>query len=164
MNLRTLGIDAINKLIMQRRVLRAKNLSFRLRSIGTGSSVSQTAKIYNKSYVSIGSNTSLNDYVHIWGGGIVEIGDDSLIAAHVVITSETHDIDALGKGLLYRQTRQTSPVRIGNNVWIGSGAIVLPGVTIGDNSVVAAGAVVTKNIEANSLAVGVPARTVRSLL
>lgn len=98
------------------------------------------------------------------GRGTVEIGDDSLIAAHVVITSETHDIDALSKGLLYRQTRQTSRVRIGNNVWIGSGAVVLPGVTIGDNSVVAAGAVVTKNIEANSLAVGVPARTVRSLL
>lgn len=72
MNLRTLGIGAINKLIMQRRVLRSKNLSFRLRSIGTGSSVSQTAKIYNKSYVSIGSNTSLNDYVHIWGGELLK--------------------------------------------------------------------------------------------
>lgn len=164
MGLRELLINAINSTITQRKILRSKILSFRLRSIGARCSISKTVKIYNKSYVSIGSDTSLNDYVHIWGGGGVEIGNDSLIAAHVVITSETHDIDAIGKGLLYRQTRQTKSVIIGNNVWIGSGAVILPGITIGDNSVVAAGAVVTKDIEPNSLAVGVPARIVRSLL
>ena len=57
----------------------------------------------------------------------------------------------------------THPVTIGNNVWICTGAIVLPGVTIGDNSVIGAGSVVTKDIPANSLAVGNPCRVIRTL-
>lgn len=55
------------------------------------------------------------------------------------------------------------PITIGDNVWIGGGAVVLPGVTIGDNSVIGAGAVVTKDVPANVVAVGNPARVVRSL-
>ena len=55
------------------------------------------------------------------------------------------------------------PVNIGNNVWICTGAIILPGVTIGDNSVIGAGSVVTKDIEPNSLAVGNPCKVIRSL-
>ncbi|WP_032599622.1 DapH/DapD/GlmU-related protein, partial [Bacteroides fragilis] len=55
------------------------------------------------------------------------------------------------------------PVVIGNNVWIGEGASILPNVTIGDNSIVAAHAVVTKNIPANSIAVGCPARIIRTI-
>ncbi len=55
------------------------------------------------------------------------------------------------------------PIHIGKNVWIGSGAIVLPGVTIGDNSIVGAGSVVTKNVEPNSVVAGNPAKFIKSI-
>lgn len=57
----------------------------------------------------------------------------------------------------------TSPVNIGNDVWIGANVVILPGVTIGNNVVIGAGAVVTKDIPDNSLAVGVPARVIKSI-
>jgi maltose O-acetyltransferase len=57
----------------------------------------------------------------------------------------------------------TAPVSIGDDVWLGAGVLVLPGVTVGDRSVVAAGAVVSEDVPADSLAVGIPARIVRSL-
>jgi len=57
----------------------------------------------------------------------------------------------------------TRPVTIGNNVWLGAGAIVLPGVTIGDGSVIGAGSVVTKDVPSNVLAFGAPCRVIRSV-
>lgn len=137
--------------------------SGRLLSFGSGSHIYGMARIYAPGSVSIGRNVSINDFVHIWGGGGVSIGDDTLIAAHCVITSQTHDIDALQLGSLYRQTSLTRKVTIGSNVWIGSGAIILPGITIGDDSVVAAGAVVSRDVDAKTLVAGVPARPVRRL-
>jgi len=55
------------------------------------------------------------------------------------------------------------PVRIGVNCWIGAGALIMPGVTVGDNSVIAAGAVVTRNIPPNVIAAGVPAKVLRAI-
>lgn len=137
--------------------------SVRLDAVGEGSRVYPHARIYRASQVRIGRNVVINDFVHIWGGGGVEIGDDTLVAAHCTITSQTHATDALAHGLLYRETNQHAPVAIGRNVWIGSGAIVLPGITIGDNSIVAAGAVVTSDVPRDVLVAGVPARIVRPL-
>ena len=62
-----------------------------------------------------------------------------------------------------RQVCIPAPIRIGKNVWIGSNSTILPGVTIGDNSVVAAGAVVTKNVEANTIVGGVPAKIIKKI-
>ena len=132
-------------------------------AVGEGSYIYRRASIYQPARVRLGRNVVINDFVHVWGGGGVEIGDDSLIAAHCVITSQTHEIDALARGLLWRETNANAPVRIGRNVWLGSGAIVLPGVTIGDDAVVAAGAVVTSDVPAGALVAGVPARVQRLL-
>lgn len=90
----------------------------------------------------------------------VIIGDWVIIGPHVLISTVTHPLSAMG-----RREKQAlaAPVRIGNDVWIGGSATVLPGVTIGDNVVIGAGAVVTKDIPPNSLALGVPARVVRTL-
>jgi len=135
----------------------------RLRSVGRDCMIYSTARIHGARHVALGHRVTINDFVHIWGAGGVTIGDDSMIAAHSAIVTTTHDIDALKKGRKYRDTVLLRPVVIGKNVWIGTSAIVLPGVVIGDDSVVAAGAVVTKDVPPRTLVAGVPARTVRVL-
>ena len=91
---------------------------------------------------------------------LIEIGDDLQMAPAVQLYTATHPLDRASRaaGLEYAR-----PIRIGSGVWIGGGAIVLPGVTIGDGCVVGAGSVVTHDLPAGSLAVGNPARIIRSL-
>ncbi|RYE42816.1 MAG: acyltransferase [Hyphomicrobiales bacterium] len=137
--------------------------SLKLAGMGRGSKISSRCVIYRASRVSLGEHVSLNDFVHIWGAGGVQIGDHSLVAAHVTLTSQSHDAAALAKGKLYRETTDDAPIVVGRNVWICSNATVLPGVTIGDGSIVAAGAVVTKDVPPGVLVAGVPARLVRKL-
>lgn len=87
------------------------------------------------------------------------IGDNVLIASHTIITSLTHDPNAE----IYRETLIKKKVKIGNNVWIGAGAIILPGVTIGDGAIIGAGSVVTKDIPPNTIVAWVPAKFIRVL-
>jgi maltose O-acetyltransferase len=103
--------------------------------------------------LSVGNDVSINAFVHIWASGEVTIGDSTLIASHVAITSLTHATDPG----TYSKSIVSKPVRIGRNVWIGAHAVVLPGVTIGDNAIVGAGAVVTKDVGEGEVVVGVPA-------
>lgn len=137
--------------------------SHRLGAFGHGAKIYPSVQMHAARRVRIGNNVVINGFVHVWGAGGVEIGDDSLIAAHTVITSQTHTVGALKSGQLYRDTIEVRPIRIGANVWIGSNVTILPGVEIGDNSIVAAGAVVTKSVPANTLVAGVPARAIRGL-
>jgi maltose O-acetyltransferase len=137
--------------------------SQRLGFLGSDANIYPSVQIYVPSRVRLGDNVVINGFVHIWGGGGVEVGDNTLIAAHTVITSQTHASDALKYGRHYKDTLELSAVIIGANVWIGSNVTVLPGVQIGDNAIIAAGAVVTKSVPANSLVAGVPAKHVRSL-
>lgn len=143
--------------------LRMSYWRLRLAHLGAGALIYPRAAIYSPRFVRIGCNVSINDFVHIRGAGGVEIGNDTLIAPHVVITSQSHDIGALSSGLLYRQTQVAELIQIGSNVWIGAGAIILPGVIIGDGAVVAAGALVSANVPAATLVAGVPARVLRVL-
>ena len=90
----------------------------------------------------------------------ITIGDDVQIGPNVQLLTPTHPLEPGPR----RDKRESgAPITIGDNVWIGGGAIVLPGVTIGDNTVVGAGAVVTRSLPANVVAVGNPARVVRTL-
>lgn len=90
----------------------------------------------------------------------ITIGDDVQMGPHVQLLTPTHPVAAEPR----RQGWEAAlPVTIGNNVWIGGGAIVLPGVTIGDNTVVGSGAVVNRDLPADVVAVGNPARVVRSV-
>ncbi|MDE0573516.1 sugar O-acetyltransferase [Demequina sp. B12] len=88
----------------------------------------------------------------------ITIGSDVLIGPNVQLLTPTHPIDA---DLRRAKWEAAEPITIGDNVWIGGGAIVCPGVTVGDNAVIGAGAVVVKDIPANAVAVGNPARVVR---
>ena len=88
------------------------------------------------------------------------IGDDTMIGPNVTIATAGHPVlpELRQEGLQYNL-----PVHIGKNVWIGAAAVILPGVTIGDNTVIGAGSVVTKDIPADVVAVGNPCRILREI-
>lgn len=108
----------------------------------------------------VGDNFFMNVNGRLMDSGKITIGNNVFIAPNVSIITEEHAMDPVirAEGLEY-----THPVTIGDNVWICTGAIILPGVTIGDNSVIGAGSVVTKDIPADSLAVGNPCKVIRKL-
>jgi maltose O-acetyltransferase len=110
-------------------------------------------------HIFLGENVYFNFNCVVLDVCDVHIGDRTLIGPAVQIYAATHPLDSE-----LRKTREYGkPVRIGSDVWIGGGAIILPGVTIGDRCVIGAGSVVTKDVPAGSLAVGNPARVVRAL-
>lgn len=90
----------------------------------------------------------------------ITIGDDVQIGPNVQLLTATHPLEAAPRRAKWESAR---PITIGDNAWLGGGAIVLPGVTVGADSVIGAGAVVTRDVPAGVVAVGNPARVVRSL-
>jgi len=140
-------------------VVRQARWSAKLAAIGEATIIHASVIIHSPTRVRIGARCSIAEFVHIWGDGGVSIGNDVLIASHVVITSLTHDTSAAR----YRDSTVQGPIEIGDNVWIGAGAIILPGVTLGAGSVIGAGAVVTKDTPIRAVVAGVPARVIRQL-
>jgi len=115
-----------------------------------------------RGYVRIGRSCEIGPYSVLWGGGGIEIGDNVHLGAHVHITSQQgRPVLPFAGDPFEPLTIDCAPVRIESHVLLYSGVIVVPGVTIGHHSVVGAGAVVTSDIPAYSVAVGVPARVVR---
>ncbi|AMC36143.1 sugar O-acetyltransferase [Janthinobacterium sp. B9-8] len=110
--------------------------------------------------VELGRKVMINLGVSILGGAPIRIGDHSLIGPHVQIISVSHPVDPTER---QQYAFTAKPVRIGSNVWIGAGAIICPGVCIGDHSVVGAGAVVTRDVPRCTLVGGNPARIIRTL-
>ena len=110
--------------------------------------------------IHIGARTFVNFGLVALDVARITIGDDVQFGPNVQLLTPTHPTDA---ELRRAKWEAASPIEIGNNAWIGGGAIVLSGVIIGENAIVGAGAVVTKDIPPNTLAVGNPARVVRPL-
>jgi acetyltransferase-like isoleucine patch superfamily enzyme len=133
-------------------------------TIKNGTIVVCTAVIRQKGVgLRIGNNSSVGALSFLGAQGGITIGEDVLIGPGVKIFSEDHRFaDPEIPIRLQGETR--AEVRIGDNCWIGAGAIIVRGVTIGRGSVVAAGSVVTQDIEMDSLAAGIPARRIRSRL
>ena len=111
-------------------------------------------------HVFIGDYFYSNFNLTLVDDGKIEIGDNVMIGPNVSIITAGHPVSPKCrlKGLQYN-----ADVKIGNNVWIGAGVNVLPGVTIGDNCVIGAGSVVTRDIPAGSLAAGVPCKVIRPI-
>ncbi|WP_142847804.1 sugar O-acetyltransferase [Telmatospirillum sp. J64-1] len=110
--------------------------------------------------IKIGRNVFINFNCVFLDCAAIEIGDFTQIAPAVQFYTATHPLDP---GLRRDGQEYALPIRVGTNVWIGGGAIILPGVTIGDDSVIAAGSVVTKDVPPRSVVVGNPARVVREV-
>ena len=108
----------------------------------------------------VGARTIFGHHCTVVAEQQVEIGADCLIAEMVAIRDHDHCFDRLDIPVR-EQGMVVSPVRIGNNVWLASKVTVTRGVTIGDNAIVGANAVVTRDIPANAIAVGIPARIVK---
>ena len=114
-----------------------------------------------------GERVQLNDYVHICALQDVEIGNDVLMASHVYISDNSHgsykgdDFDSSPAEAPIGREYHTTPVKIGDRVWIGEGVMILPGVTIGDGAIIGAHSVVSSNIPSECIAVGAPARIVK---
>jgi maltose O-acetyltransferase len=138
--------------------VRADALRRKFAACGAKVSIQWPVVINGADKLSVGDKVSINAFVHIWAQGGVSIGESTLIASHVAITSLTHDKDSAE----YGASLVTKPVTIGRNVWIGTHAVVLPGVTIGDGAIIAAGAVVTRDVLPGDIVAGVPAASMRA--
>ena len=108
--------------------------------------------------ITIGKDVFINSGCHFQDQGGIEIGDGALIGHNVVLATINHDLNP-------KENRKNhyAAIKIGAHVWIGSNATVLPGVTIGDYAVVAAGAVVTQDVPAMTVVGGVPARVLKTI-
>ena len=130
----------------------------------TARPVGEGVRIETPFYTDFGKNITIGNRVFINAGcksqnqGGIVIGDDALIGPNTVLATLDHDLDPEKRPILH-----PAPICIGRRVWIGAGVVITKGVTIGDNSVIAAGAVVTRDIPANVIAAGVPAKVLREL-
>lgn len=130
----------------------------------TGRHIDETFRLFPPFYTDCGKNITIGKNVFINSGcrfqdqGGINIGDGCLIGHNAVIATLNHDFDPDK-----RQSLHPAPVVIGKNVWIGANVTELPGIRIGDNAVIAAGAVLTKDIPANTVFGGVPAKMIKEL-
>ena len=108
--------------------------------------------------ITVGENVFINACCHFQDHGGVTIGDGCQIGHNVVFATLNH-----GLAPEDRKTTYPAPIVLGKNVWVGSNATILQGVTIGDNAVIGAGAVVTKDVAANTIVGGVPARFIKMI-
>jgi acetyltransferase-like isoleucine patch superfamily enzyme len=148
------------------------------RCVGKGTTVEPRTRIINSANVQVGNDcllkeaiyiragtdgsviikdrAALNSLCRLYGHGSIEIGEDTQLGPGTLVTTTDHDY--------YDHLRtRFRPVMIGKGVWIGANVTILPGVKIGDYAVIGAGAVVTKDIPSQSVAVGVPARVVKEI-
>ena len=127
-----------------------------LGNIGENSRIMPPVNVVRGNKVKIGRNVVImNNSLFMAAGGIT-IDDDVMVAANAQLISNNHD-------LYDHQVLTCKPVHLKRNCWIGAGATILPGITVGENAVVAAGAVVTKNVEPNTVVGGNPAKIIRRL-
>lgn len=108
--------------------------------------------------IHVGENVFINACCHFQDHGGVTLGDGCQIGHNVVFATLNHGLEPADRGTTY-----PAPIVLGRNVWVGSNATILQGVTIGDNAVVAAGAVVSRDVPANTIVGGVPARIIKRI-
>ena len=130
----------------------------------TGKTIDNTFRLFPPFYadfgknITIGKDVFINSGCHFQDQGGITIGDGSLIGHNVILATVNHDLAPKNN-----RKNHYAPITIGNHVWIGSNATILPGVTIGEWAVVAAGAVVTKDVPPYTVVGGVPAKVLKTV-
>lgn len=130
----------------------------------TGRPVDESFGLFPPFYTDCGKNIHIGKNVFINMGckfqdqGGIFIGDGALIGHNVVLATLNHAASPKDRGSMI-----PAPIRIGKNVWVGANAVILPGVTIGDGAIVAAGAVVNRDVPENTVVGGVPAKVIRTI-
>ena len=125
-------------------------------NIGKGSRVMPPLNVVRGNNVKIGKRVVVMNNVLMMAAGGITIDDDVMVAVNVQLISNNHD-------LYDHQIITCKPVHLKRNCWIGAGATILPGVSVGENAVVAAGAVVTKDVDANTVVGGNPAKFIKKI-
>ena len=129
----------------------------------TGEPIDETVSVFPPFYTDfgrnlhIGKNVFINAGCHFQDQGGITIGDGALIGHNVVFATIDHALDPEDRSCRF------APIRLGRNVWIGSGTIITKGVAIGDGAVVAAGAVVTRDVPPYTVVGGVPAKVIKRI-
>lgn len=160
-NARALDLmDAYNATTVRQGPLRRELLESLLGAVGADTEIRPPLYVDYGANIRIGARTFANFGLTALDVAPITIGDDVQIGPHVQLLTPTHPVDA---DLRRAKWEAAQPITIGDNVWLGGGVVVCPGVTIGSNTVVGAGAVVTKDLPANVVAVGNPARVIRSV-
>lgn len=130
----------------------------------TGKDIPEDFCLFPPIYADFGKNITIGKGVFINSGccfqdqGGITIGDGCFIGHQVVFATIDHGLEPE-----HRHDNYVSPIRLGKNVWVGSHATILRGVTVGDNAVIAAGAVVTKDVPADTVVGGVPAKVIKRI-
>lgn len=129
--------------------------------VGTGTGIAPNVSLRNGERITIGEQCHIGERAYLWAGnatGKISIGNTVSIAPEVFITASDYQFEA-GKPFR-QQPKNEKDIIIGNDVWLGTRVVVTAGVTIGDGCIVGAGAVVTRDLPPNSIAVGIPAKVV----
>jgi len=131
-----------------------------LGSLGEGAEIRPPLLCDYGYQIHVGARTFINYGAVLLDVATITIGEDVQVGPNVQFLTATHPVEAAARRA---KLEAAKPITIGDNVWLGGGVIILPGVSIGENTVVGAGAVVTKDLPANVVAVGNPARVIRPL-
>ena len=153
-------VAAYNATTPRQEPLRRRLLGELLGAVGEGTAIRPPLQVDYGSNVRIGARCFANVGLVALDVAPITIGDDVQIGPNVQLLTPTHPVDP---GPRREKWEAAEPITIGDNVWLGGGVVVLPGVSIGRDTVVGAGAVVTRDLPAGVVAVGNPARVVRVL-
>lgn len=153
-------LERFNATRHDERELRAAILGELFGAVGAGVVVQPPLRCDYGTTVRIGRGTFINYDCVLLDTAAITIGADCQIAPRVQLLTAEHPVDAAARRAGWESAR---PIAIGDNVWLGGGVIVCPGVTIGDDSVIGAGSVVTRDVAAGVVAAGSPARVLREI-
>jgi acetyltransferase-like isoleucine patch superfamily enzyme len=139
---------------------RRRYLRHAARAYGEGSIVGTGCRVLAPERLEVGAGVIVARDVTLDARGDLRLDDEALIGFESVLLTHTHRSDEIGVAI-QRQGMYSAPIRIGARAWLGMRVLVLPGVEIGEDAIVASGAVVTASIPPRSIAAGVPARVLR---
>ena len=138
-------------------------LAGRAKKFGSNIYIGRSVNLKNVEHLSIGDNVSVHDSCYLDALGRLEIGYNVSIAHHTSILTFNHTWDDTALPIKYNPV-QKAPVIINDDVWIGCGVRIMPGVVIGTRSIIAAGSVVTRDVPPGVIVAGVPARVIKSII